>query len=98
MRRYRLSRLAKADLDRIWLRIVRGANIEKADRFIDSITARFPMLSDAGRASDDIEPGLRTFPAGNYLIYYRRSPRAGILISRVIHGIRDQRKAGADDR
>ena len=62
MRRYRLSRPTKADLYRIWLRIARDADIEKADRFIDSITARFPMLAgmpEAGRASDEIEPGLR---------------------------------------
>ena len=83
MRRYRLSRPAKADLDRIWLRIARDADIEAADRFIDSITARFPMLAsmpEAGRASDEIEPGPRRFSAGNYLIYYRRAPRGGILI------------------
>jgi len=80
MRRYRLSRPAKADLDRIWLRIARNANIEKADRFIDSITGRFPMLSampEAGRVSAEIEPGLRRFPVGNYLIYYRRASRGG---------------------
>jgi toxin ParE1/3/4 len=96
MRRYRLSRPAKADLDRIWLRIARDADIEKANRFIDSISARFPMLAgmpEAGKASDEIEPGLRRFPAGNYLIYYRSAPRGGILISRVIHGMRDQQKA-----
>ncbi len=101
MRRYRLSRPAKADLDRTWLRIARDADIEKADRFIDSITARFPMLAgtpEAGRASDDTERGLRRFPAGNYLIYYCRAPRGGILVSRVIHGMRDQRKALDDDR
>lgn len=96
MRGYRLSRPAKADLDQIWLLIARDADIEKADRFIDSITDRFPMLSampEAGRASDEIEQGLRRFPAGNYLIYYRRASRGGILISRVMHGMRDQRKA-----
>jgi toxin ParE1/3/4 len=96
MRRYRLSRPAKADLDRIWLGIARDANIKKADRFIDRITARFPMLAgmpEAGRSSDEIEPGLRRFPAENYLIYYRRARRGGILISRIIHGMRDQREA-----
>jgi len=41
MRRYRLSRPAKADLDRIWFRIAREASIETADRFVDTITARF---------------------------------------------------------
>jgi plasmid stabilization system protein ParE len=43
------------------------------------------------------EPGLRVFPVGNYLIYYRKAPRGGILIARVIHGMRDQESAWQDD-
>lgn len=96
MTRYRLSRPARADLDRIWLRIANGSSIEAADRFIDAITERFPTLAntpEAGRASDEIEPGLRVFPVENYLIYYRRVPRGRISISRIIHGMRDQQKA-----
>ena len=46
MRRYRLSHPAKADLDRIWFR---EANIETADRFVDTITARFPVLAQHAR-------------------------------------------------
>ena len=95
MTRYRLSRLAKADLDQIWFRIATKASIETADRLIDAITDRLPMLAnlpEAGRASDEIEQGLRVFPVESYLIYYRKAPRRRILISRII-GMRDQRKA-----
>ncbi len=93
MSRYRLSRPAKADLDRIWFRIASKASVEAADRLIDAITDRFPMLArtpEAGRAVDDIGPGVRVFPVENYLIYYRRAPRGRISISRIIHGLRDQ--------
>jgi toxin ParE1/3/4 len=96
MRRYRLARPAKADLDQIWLHVARNASIETADRFIDTITGRFPFLagsSEAGPARDEIEPGLRVFPVENYLIYYRKTARGGIQISRIIHGMRDQEKA-----
>ena len=96
MRRYRLARPAKADLDRIWFHTARNASIETADRFIDKITGRFPFLAgapEAGPARDDLDPGLRVFPVEDYLIYYRKRARAGILISRIIHGMRDQEKA-----
>lgn len=96
MKRYRLARPAKADLDRIWSYIAGKASIETADRFIDSITARFPVLAgapEAGAPRDDVAPGLRSFPVGNYRIYYRRTDRGRILIARVIHGMRDQEKA-----
>ena len=95
MKRYRLSRPAKDDLDQVWLHIARAANPEIADRFVDGITDRFPFLAgmpEAGRPREDIEPGLRSFSAKDYLIYYRRA-RRGILISRVIHGRRDQTSA-----
>ena len=65
MKRYRLSRPAKADLDRIWFRIAREASLETADRFVDTITARFPALArmpEAGRAPGDLEPGLYSSP------------------------------------
>ena len=96
MRRYRLSRPAKADLDRIWFRIAREASIETADRFVDTITARFPVLAnmpEAGRVRDDMEPGLYSFPVEDYIVYYRKAPRSRILISRIIHGMRNQAKA-----
>ena len=95
MRSYRLSHPARADLDAIWLHIAQNAGVDTADRFIDTLTNRFPMLAEmpeAGRSVDEIEPGVRVFPIENYLIYYRISP-GWISIARVIHGRRDQETA-----
>jgi toxin ParE1/3/4 len=41
-----------------------------------------------GREREELAPGIRSFPAGRYLIFYR--PIAdGIEIVRVLHGSRD---------
>ena len=41
-----------------------------------------------GMARDELAPGLRGFPVGDYLIFYRRD-RGSIDIVRVLHGSRD---------
>jgi len=41
---------------------------------------------------DWMEPGLRGFPAGKYIVYYRQE-RGRVVVSRVIHGMRDQKTA-----
>jgi toxin ParE1/3/4 len=56
---------------------------------------RFWLLGEypgCGRACEDMAQGIRCFPAGRYLIYFRKS-RRGIEIAHVFHGARDQRKA-----
>jgi toxin ParE1/3/4 len=47
--------------------------------------ARFPLL---GAAREGLIPGLRMFPVGNYVIYYRPQG-GGVRIERVLHGARD---------
>ena len=91
MPRYRVSEAATADLDAIWLYVVEQGSLDAADRLIDDITERFPLLAThpgIGTARDDLAPGLRGFPVGDYLIFYRRD-RDGIDIVRVLHGSRD---------
>ena len=53
-------------------------------------------MPDTGRVRQDVAHGVRSFPIGSYIIYYRRAPRGKIQILRVIHGRRDQRKAWGD--
>ncbi len=96
MKRYRLSRPAKVDLDRIWDYVARNGSVERADRLIDRITNRFSILARApqvGVDRNEVEAGLRSFPVGVYLIYYREADSGGVLIARVLHGMRDQEKA-----
>jgi toxin ParE1/3/4 len=94
--RYSLAGPARRDLNEIWERCTEDAGIETADRLIDSLVDCFLMLAampGAGRQRDDVATDIRTFPSGNYLIYYLKTGRARIRILRVIHGRRDQKKA-----
>lgn len=96
MSRYRLSPLAGTDLDQIWQYTAREGGVESAERQNGQIIACFPMLArmpKLGRRRLDIGPGFRSFPIGNYLIYYYEGRRPGIVIARVIHAKRDQKTA-----
>ena len=100
MKQLRISKLAELDLDKIWHHVAKKSDsIETANRVVDSITKHFSTLArqpTAGRGREELAPGLRSFPAEDYVVYYRESgPR--VIISRVIHGKRDQEKAFTDD-
>jgi toxin ParE1/3/4 len=84
------SALAKSDLVDIWLYIAQE-NLEAADRFIDQIEQKFFLLAstpEAGVSRDKLAPGLRSFPVGDYLIFYKPT-QDGIVIVRVLSGYRD---------
>jgi plasmid stabilization system protein ParE len=93
--RIRVSKAAERELDKIFVYWAQRAGVEVADRLIDSIEERFVALGgfpDAGRKSDEIAPGVFRFPAGKYLIYYRKK-RSVIQVLHVFHGARDQSRA-----
>jgi len=98
-RRVRVSKKAKRDLDAIWEWVAEKGGIAAATRVVDSITDmalslwRFPGI---GRKRDELEPDSRSFPVGNFIVYYRRR-KGGIEIFRVIHGRRNQRRAWKED-
>jgi plasmid stabilization system protein ParE len=46
----------------------------------------------AGAAADEIQTGLRKFPVGMYIVYYRVA-KCTIKIVHVFHAKRNQRKA-----
>ena len=91
---FRLSPEAEAELDDIWLYLVRDSgSVNLATRIVEQIVERFWLLARypyAGRARDAaLRPGLRSFPAGDYLIIHRVGPDGVVLILRVVHGSRD---------
>jgi toxin ParE1/3/4 len=93
--RYRVSEEAEQDLDEIFLFWANRASLQAADRIIDRITERFWLLGehlDAGNSAGNIARGVKCFPAGKYLIYYRNT-RRGTDILHIFHGARDQRRA-----
>jgi toxin ParE1/3/4 len=96
MKRIRVSHPAEKDLDDIWYYVARNSDsIDVADRLLESITEAFCLLAqapEAGTRRDEIAPGLRGFPVGNYIIYYAKTERH-VVISRILHGMRDQKSA-----
>jgi len=90
MKQIRITNEAKADLIDIWSYISQN-NESAADAQIDKITDKFDELLAnplMGRERIDITPVVRSFPVGNYLIFYQLVEE-GIEIARVIHGARN---------
>jgi toxin ParE1/3/4 len=90
---HRRSPQAECDLDDIWYYVAsKSGSVEIADRFNDSVADRFFLLAsrpNIGRTRDeDLRPGLRSFPVGEYVIIYRIED-ADVLILRVVRGSRN---------
>lgn len=86
----RRSPLAKADLREIADLIARD-NLNAALRLldqVDTVCQRLAEFPGMGPQRDELQPGLRSFPIGNYLLIYRAVP-GGIELVRVLHGARN---------
>lgn len=87
--RIRLAPQARTDLDEIWLYTAQESDdAPAATREIESIAERFKLLARHPFLGKSLEaqqrPNVRTFVAGNYLIFY--SPKSDELrILRVLH-------------
>ena len=90
MAQYVITEPAEEDLREIAFYIA-DDNIDAAFAMLDRFTRRFEMLASmpqTGRRRDELEPNLRSFPEGNYVVFYRELVE-GIEIIRVLHGWRD---------
>ena len=66
-------------------------NSNAARRLINRIKQQYKLLADfpeMGQKCDELEPGIRSFPVENYIIFYRPMDD-GVQIVRVISGYRD---------
>ena len=86
----RLTERAEADLEEIWLHVANHSS-DAADRIVDSILKQsrahvsFPSM---GQRRDELQPALRSFVVGSYVVYYRVAEPT-IEVIRVLHGARD---------
>ncbi len=86
---------AYRDLDEIVIYIARY-NPLAATQLMDRIEHTCEAIAEnpgVGQAREDLRPGVRFFPVGNYLIFYQAVVE-GAQILRVLHGARDY---GAQD-
>jgi toxin ParE1/3/4 len=87
---YVLTGQAKKDLEEI-NHFIAEDDPQAANRFLDAFERKCQMLAqfpEMGRRWDDINPPLRSFPLGKYLIFYRLIEE-GVEIVRVLSGYRD---------
>jgi len=84
------SALAADDLLQLWLHVGQH-DVSAADRLLDRIEALCFSLAASpliGRSREEIAAGLRSYPIGRYVLFYR-PVRGGIEVARVLHGARD---------
>ena len=90
MPRLTLSPRSHADLIEIWSYIADDSEAN-ADAFIDKLDAVLRMLAQqpgTGRRREDLAFGIRSFPVGRYMVFYRSSERT-VEIVRVLHAARN---------
>ncbi len=90
MNRYELTPQAKYDMYDIWSFIAEDS-LAGADHFMETLRNEFQRIAQfpgMGRNRDELEPGLKSYVVGNYLIFYHTFTDR-IVIDRVLHGARD---------
>lgn len=90
MARVERTALAEQDIEEI-LTYLDDHSRPAARRFLKapkSTTESLSQMPEMGRKREELAPGLRSFNADKYLLFYRPIPE-GILLIRVTHGSRD---------
>jgi toxin ParE1/3/4 len=87
------TRKSRTDLVEILL-FIRRDNHRAAKRLLDTINDKLQLLSQfpgLGQPREELAKSLRSFPIGDYLLFYRPL-KDGIQLIRVLHGRRDLRR------
>ena len=85
-----IARDAASDLTFIWIYYAEKSE-RAAARIRQEILATYNTLLTfprMGRFRDELRKGLRSFPSGDHMIFYRETAN-GIKIVRVLHGSQD---------
>ncbi len=80
---------AEADLIELWTYIAQDS-LTSADKLLDKIVEKSQPLAQStfiDKARDELGPKIRSFPIGNYVLFYQ-AIEDGIEIIRVLHGAR----------
>ncbi len=99
MSRYILTAQAKLDLKEIKNYIGRN-NLIAAKRFVEEFREQCQLIvkfPEMGRSYEEIAPGLRGFPIGNYNIILYRQIQEGIEVNRLLSGYRDIESLFSED-
>ena len=85
-RAYRLSPLAEADLEEIWLYTFKRWSLEQADSYLASIVDAFEGLASGVKTGKSVEvrDGYFKYAVGSHVVFYRLTEDS-IDIMRILH-------------
>lgn len=89
-RRYRLSPLAEADLEEIWLYTFRQWSVEQAEEYHNAIIAGIEGLASGSNVPQrtDVRDGYWKYKVGMHVLYFRCSDEY-LDVIRILHGRMD---------
>ena len=93
MAEYRLTPVARRDLENIWRFTCGLWNAEQADRYVDQFIEAFEVLAGSpriGATCDHVQRDIRRWPIERHMIYFRIT-RPGVAIIRILHDRMDAR-------
>lgn len=87
---YRLSPLAEADLEEIWLYTLKTWSLEQADSYLRELVTTFEALAAGTRQGReaDVRPGYRKYLCGSHVVYFK-ADADGLNVVRVLHQRQD---------
>jgi toxin ParE1/3/4 len=87
---YRLSPLAEADLEEIWLYTFQQWSLEQADNYHNGIIAAIEGLASGNKVwqCTDVREGYWKYKAGMHVIYFKCSDEY-LDVIRILHGRMD---------
>lgn len=89
-RSYRLSPLAEADLEEIWLYTFRQWSVEQAEEYHNAIIAGIEGLASGNNVPQctDVRDGYWKYKVGMHVLYFRCSDEY-LDVIRILHGRMD---------
>lgn len=82
---------AKQNLRDIWRGLAEYSGLSFADSTLAKLESKFQLLAQfpsSGKVRDELLAGLRSYPAGDFIIFYRLVEKT-VEVVRVLHGRRD---------
>lgn len=86
--KYRISRKAIEDLDKIWAYTFKKWSKEQADRYYDLIIHEIEFIANnfkAGKSLDHTRKDYRVTKVKSHLIFYRKAENEIVEIVRILH-------------
>jgi len=93
--KYRISRQAIVDLDKIWLFTFNKWSKEQADRYYDLIIGEIEFITDnfmTGKSVEQTRKNYRVTKIKSHLIFYRKVENEIVEIVRILHQGMDIKK------